>query len=97
MDMVRRSNNQPLCVAVRMRSDFITKDVCILHGGEFRVKKMPPHAQFNFDTYIFDLDGTLLSTLGIWLRAAIMPSRRMAFLSEAWMRCAALLETVSRN
>lgn len=41
-----------------------SKDVCILHGGEFRVKKMPPHAQFNFDTYIFDLDGTLLSTLG---------------------------------
>lgn len=41
-----------------------SKDVCILHGGEFRVKKMPPHAQFNYDTYIFDLDGTLLSTLG---------------------------------
>lgn len=40
------------------------QDVCILHGGVFRVKKMPPHAQFNFDTYIFDLDGTLLSTLG---------------------------------
>jgi len=39
------------------------QDVCILHGGNFRVKKMPPHAQFNFDTYIFDLDGTLLSTL----------------------------------
>lgn len=38
-------------------------DVCVLHGGEFRVMQMPPHAQFNFDTYIFDLDGTLLSTL----------------------------------
>lgn len=40
-----------------------TQDVCVLHGGNFRIKKMPPHAQFNFDTYIFDLDGTLLSTL----------------------------------
>ena len=27
------------------------------------MKKMPPHAQFNFDTYIFDLDGTLISSL----------------------------------
>lgn len=40
------------------------QEVCVLHGGEFRVKKMPPHAQFDYDTYIFDLDGTLLSTLG---------------------------------
>ena len=39
------------------------KDVCVLHGGEFRTKKMAPHAQFNYETYIFDLDGTLLSTL----------------------------------
>lgn len=38
-------------------------EVCVLHGGDFRVMQMPPHAQFNFDTYIFDLDGTLLSTL----------------------------------
>lgn len=38
-------------------------EVLVLHGDQFRVKKMPPHAQFNFDTYIFDLDGTLLSTL----------------------------------
>jgi len=38
-------------------------EVCVLHGGNFRVMQMPPHAQFNFDTYIFDLDGTLLSTL----------------------------------
>ena len=38
-------------------------EVCVLHGGKFRVMQMPPHAQFNFDTYIFDLDGTLLSTL----------------------------------
>lgn len=37
--------------------------VNVLHGGEFRTKKMPAHAEFNFDTYIFDLDGTLLSTL----------------------------------
>lgn len=40
-----------------------TNDVCVLHGGDFRVKRMSPHAQFNYDTYIFDLDGTLLSTL----------------------------------
>lgn len=39
------------------------QDVCVLHGGEFRVKPLPPHAQFDFETYIFDLDGTLLSTL----------------------------------
>ena len=39
------------------------QDVYVLHGGCFRVKPMPAHAQFNFDTYIFDLDGTLLSTL----------------------------------
>ncbi len=39
------------------------QDVYVLHGGDFRIKKIPPHAQFNFDTYIFDLDGTLLSTL----------------------------------
>ena len=38
-------------------------DVCVLNGGDFRIKRIPPHAQFNFDTYIFDLDGTLLSTL----------------------------------
>lgn len=38
-------------------------EVLVLHGDQFRVKKIPPHAQFNFDTYIFDLDGTLLSTL----------------------------------
>lgn len=41
----------------------LDNDVLVLHGGNFRIKKMPPHAQFNFDTYIFDLDGTLLSTL----------------------------------
>lgn len=39
------------------------QEVCVLHGGDFHVKAIPPHAQFNFDTYIFDLDGTLLSTL----------------------------------
>lgn len=39
------------------------QDVYVLHGDEFRLKKLPPHAQFNFDTYVFDLDGTLLSTL----------------------------------
>ena len=39
------------------------QDVCVLHGGDFRVKPLPPHAQFDFETYIFDLDGTLLSTL----------------------------------
>ncbi len=38
-------------------------EVHVLHGGEFRTKKIPPHTEFNFDTYIFDLDGTLLSTL----------------------------------
>lgn len=39
------------------------QDVYVLHGDRFRLKQLPPHAQFNFDTYIFDLDGTLLSTL----------------------------------
>lgn len=39
------------------------QEVCVLHGGDFHIKAIPPHAQFNFDTYIFDLDGTLLSTL----------------------------------
>lgn len=38
-------------------------EVLVLHGDKFRVKKISPHAQFNFETYIFDLDGTLLSTL----------------------------------
>ena len=38
-------------------------EVHVLHGGMFRIKEMPTTAQFNFDTYIFDLDGTLLSTL----------------------------------
>lgn len=38
-------------------------EVLVLHGDKYRIKKMPPHAQFNFETYIFDLDGTLLSTL----------------------------------
>ncbi len=38
-------------------------EVHVLHGGNFRVKALPPTAQFSFDTYIFDLDGTLLSTL----------------------------------
>lgn len=37
--------------------------VCVEHGGDFRVMQMPEKAQFDFDTYIFDLDGTLLSTL----------------------------------
>ncbi|WP_366270808.1 HAD family hydrolase [Segatella copri] len=27
------------------------------------MKRVPVHAQFNFDTYIFDLDGTLISSL----------------------------------
>ena len=60
------------------------QDVRVLHGGDFRVKKMPPHAQFNFDTYIFDLDGTLLSTLqdlacscNYALKANGMPERTM--------------------
>lgn len=39
------------------------QDVYVLHGGDFRIKRVPPHAQFNFDTYIFDLDGTLISSL----------------------------------
>lgn len=39
------------------------QDVYVLHGGEFRIKRVPVHAQFNFDTYIFDLDGTLISSL----------------------------------
>lgn len=39
------------------------QEVCVYHGGDFHVKPLPPHAQFNFDTYVFDLDGTLLSTL----------------------------------
>ncbi len=38
-------------------------EVHVLHGGNFRVKELPLTAQFCFDTYIFDLDGTLLSTL----------------------------------
>ncbi len=38
-------------------------EVHMLHGGNFRVKELPLTAQFCFDTYIFDLDGTLLSTL----------------------------------
>ncbi len=46
-----------------MADRLYSKDVCVLHGGDFRLRKMPPHAQFNYDTYIFDLDGTLLSTL----------------------------------
>ena len=40
-----------------------TNEVCVLHGGEFRIKPLPAHAQFDFDTYIFDLDGTLISSL----------------------------------
>lgn len=40
------------------------QDVFVVHGGDFRIKQMPDTAQFNFDTYVFDLDGTLLSTLG---------------------------------
>lgn len=39
------------------------QDVYVLHGGDFRIKRVPAHAQFNFDTYIFDLDGTLISSL----------------------------------
>ena len=35
----------------------------MLHGGDFRIKKFPPHAQFDFETYVFDLDGTLISSL----------------------------------
>lgn len=38
-------------------------DVYVLHGGELRTKKLTHGIQFDFDTYIFDLDGTLLSTL----------------------------------
>ena len=37
--------------------------VFVLNGGEFRDKPLPPSALFNFDTYVFDLDGTLLDTL----------------------------------
>lgn len=38
-------------------------DVYVLNGGDVRTKKVAPGVQFDFDTYIFDLDGTLLSTL----------------------------------
>lgn len=38
-------------------------EVHVLHGGDFRIKKFPPHAQFDFETYVFDLDGTLISSL----------------------------------
>lgn len=49
----------------RLVSDVVlNKDsVCVEHGGDFRVMPMPEKAQFDFDTYVFDLDGTLLSTL----------------------------------
>ncbi len=41
-----------------------SEDVLILNGGEFRNKRLDAAAVFNFDTYIFDLDGTLLDTIG---------------------------------
>ena len=43
---------------LRVKSGVYHQDVYVLHGGEFRIKRVPVHAQFNFDTYIFDLDGT---------------------------------------
>lgn len=43
----------------RLASD----DALVLNGGEFRDKPLPPSALFNFDTYVFDLDGTLLNSL----------------------------------
>lgn len=38
-------------------------DVYVLNGGDVRTKKISSGVQFDFDTYVFDLDGTLLSTL----------------------------------
>lgn len=48
----------------RQLEDPIYKDdVFVLNGGDVRTKKISSGVQFDFDTYIFDLDGTLLSTL----------------------------------
>ncbi len=59
-------------------------EVHVLHGGNFRVKALPSTAQFCFDTYVFDLDGTLLSTLAdlaascnYALRANALPERTL--------------------
>ncbi len=39
------------------------EDVVVLNGGKFRNKEIAEAALFNFDTYVFDLDGTLLNTI----------------------------------
>ena len=48
----------------RVLPDAIYKnDVYVQNGGELRTKPLANGIQFDFDTYVFDLDGTLLSTL----------------------------------
>lgn len=69
----------------KVGEDYVhSNEVCVQHGGKLRKMKLPEHAQFDFDTYVFDLDGTLLSTLedlaascNYALRANHLPERTL--------------------